>query len=226
MLILCEQKAFAKYDVNNNGRMESTELRNLLNDLQWDSDDEQVSRAIQALDRDGNGFIELDEFLNWSRYAWEHFIHRSMTRNTAAAAAARDLVDSGIQSPFTKQRKKWGAPTGMSSGNGGSSPLGGLTSSSGSVGTSLRSPSPLTSSGGNSSSSGSLTGSGGNSGTGPATSITTGLTINVNERHATLRGGLRSPVPTLVAVNEHSDEHRGSISLAQARRLSTGTGIL
>ena len=44
-LALDSQKAFARYDVNNNGHIDVRELKNLLTDLQWDATDETVSLA-------------------------------------------------------------------------------------------------------------------------------------------------------------------------------------
>lgn len=34
------------------------------------------------LDKDGNGTIDLQEFLNWSQYTWEHVAHRSSITNS------------------------------------------------------------------------------------------------------------------------------------------------
>lgn len=64
---------FEKYDDDKSGTIESGELVNLMVDLKWTSSPEAVEKALNVLDKDRNGTIDLDEFLKWTDYAWtEH----------------------------------------------------------------------------------------------------------------------------------------------------------
>mmetsp|Transcript_16059 Transcript_16059/g.22586 ORF Transcript_16059/g.22586 Transcript_16059/m.22586 type:complete len:155 (+) Transcript_16059:55-519(+) len=60
---------FEQFDANHNGTMESCELREVMKQLGWSHTDEEVERALQILDKDGNGTIELEEFVKFGQYA-------------------------------------------------------------------------------------------------------------------------------------------------------------
>lgn len=79
------KQAFKKYDADDSNSIDAAELGSLLHDLGWKVGDDDVSEALTVLDKDGNGNIDLDEFLKWSDYAWHKFILRSSpTRGSPA----------------------------------------------------------------------------------------------------------------------------------------------
>jgi calmodulin len=59
------REIFSHYDENENGTMEARELGALLEALGAELDQEQVASAMRDLDTDGNGTIELEEFIAW-----------------------------------------------------------------------------------------------------------------------------------------------------------------
>jgi Ca2+-binding EF-hand superfamily protein len=72
---------FQKYDVDGSNSMDASELQSLLTDMGWTNvTNADVQEALAVLDQDGNGTIELDEFLQWSLYAWETFVLQSPGR--------------------------------------------------------------------------------------------------------------------------------------------------
>ena len=72
---------FDKYDVDGNGKMESTELKSFIKigkknwilrfysklcvDLGYDISDEYLDKVIQLLDVDQSGYLEFGEIVNW-----------------------------------------------------------------------------------------------------------------------------------------------------------------
>ena len=71
------KQAFKVYDTDGSNSIDAAELGSLLKDLGWNVSDEDVKEALTVLDKDGNGDIDLDEFLNWSSYAWQKFVLQS-----------------------------------------------------------------------------------------------------------------------------------------------------
>ena len=59
------RKVFMKYDEDCSGFLESSELRKLLRDLGIQPDSLIFDRAVEALDTDGNGRVDLEEFTRW-----------------------------------------------------------------------------------------------------------------------------------------------------------------
>lgn len=60
------QSLFKKYDADNSGTIDTSELESLLTDLNITLKTEYEKRAILMLvDKDGSGTISLDEFLSW-----------------------------------------------------------------------------------------------------------------------------------------------------------------
>ena len=72
--------AFKKYDTDGSNSIDVGELESLLQDLGWNMSQKDVEEALKVLDKDGNGDIDLEEFLNWSAYAWEKFVLQSPLR--------------------------------------------------------------------------------------------------------------------------------------------------
>lgn len=70
-------KAFKVYDTDGSNSIDAGELGSLLADLGWKVTEQDVKEALEVLDKDGNGDIDLDEFLNWSNYAWEKYVLQS-----------------------------------------------------------------------------------------------------------------------------------------------------
>eukprot|EP01024_Parvocaulis_polyphysoides_P065042 TRINITY_DN7577_c1_g1_i1.p1 TRINITY_DN7577_c1_g1~~TRINITY_DN7577_c1_g1_i1.p1 ORF type:complete len:458 (+),score=106.59 TRINITY_DN7577_c1_g1_i1:238-1611(+) len=56
---------FAKYDVNEDYKLELTELKNLISDLGKELTEDELAAAIEILDKRKSGFVEFDEFVNW-----------------------------------------------------------------------------------------------------------------------------------------------------------------
>lgn len=67
------KKAFDKYDADQSGEIDTQELASLLKDLGWDASEEALALATKHLDGDGNGSIDLEEFLKWTEYAWKEY---------------------------------------------------------------------------------------------------------------------------------------------------------
>ena len=84
--------AFKKFDADDSNSIDTAELGSLLKELGWNVSDADVTEALTVLDKDGNGDIDLDEFLNWSEYAWQKFVLRSPTKS---AANSRRLKQRG-----------------------------------------------------------------------------------------------------------------------------------
>lgn len=72
--------AFACYDCDGNGSIDSKELRKLIKDLGGQILDDELAKALRVLDQDNNGSIEQGEFLSW----W--------------AAQSQDLDGDGVES--------------------------------------------------------------------------------------------------------------------------------
>lgn len=64
------RQAFQVYDRDQSGAIDHEELRNLLKDLGWPSDNVFLQRAINVLDADHSGVIEFSEFLTWTEFAY------------------------------------------------------------------------------------------------------------------------------------------------------------
>ncbi|KAK9866246.1 hypothetical protein WJX84_002186 [Apatococcus fuscideae] len=56
---------FAKYDLNDDMRLEKSELNSLFRAEGQQLDDNEVKAAIKLLDKNNDGFIEFDEFVQW-----------------------------------------------------------------------------------------------------------------------------------------------------------------
>ncbi|PXF40158.1 Troponin C, isoform 1 [Gracilariopsis chorda] len=64
------RRAFEVYDRDQSGAIDHEELRKLLEDLGWPSDDVFLKRAVNVLDADHSGEIEFSEFLKWTEFAY------------------------------------------------------------------------------------------------------------------------------------------------------------
>ena len=95
-------KAFKAYDKDGSNSIDANELESLLQDLGWNLSIDDVRDALKILDTDGNGDIDLDEFLNWSNYAWERFVlHSSSTIRSSNTTNKRSNTNkvTGTQRP-------------------------------------------------------------------------------------------------------------------------------
>lgn len=61
------EKVFRKFDANGDGRISATELESLLRSLGSDTSKDEVSRMMSEMDKDGDGFIDLNEFADFHR---------------------------------------------------------------------------------------------------------------------------------------------------------------
>lgn len=89
-------QAFKVYDTDGSNSIDAGELGSLLKDLGWKVADEDVEEALQSLDADGNGDIDLDEFLNWSNYAWEKYVLHSPAKRKPKDKVASSMALGGI----------------------------------------------------------------------------------------------------------------------------------
>jgi hypothetical protein len=56
---------FAKYDANDDYKLERNEFKKLCDDADFTLTDEEVKAGMAMLDKNGNGFVEFDEFATW-----------------------------------------------------------------------------------------------------------------------------------------------------------------
>ncbi|KAL8161145.1 hypothetical protein V2J09_012634 [Rumex salicifolius] len=61
------EKVFQKFDANGDGRISASELESLLRALGSETSQEEVSRMMSEMDKDGDGFIDLNEFAEFHR---------------------------------------------------------------------------------------------------------------------------------------------------------------
>ena len=59
------REIFDHFDRNKNGKIETSELTDLLNALGSDMDEDEIKLGLSIVDSDGNGTIEWGEFLTW-----------------------------------------------------------------------------------------------------------------------------------------------------------------
>jgi hypothetical protein len=58
-------KAFSTYDIDESGTIDHRELKNLLKDLGHALSDEEIDAAMDSLDTNGDGVIDINEFAMW-----------------------------------------------------------------------------------------------------------------------------------------------------------------
>ncbi len=59
------REIFSHYDHDGNGVIDAGEFRALLDALGADLSDDEIATGLRAVDENGNGQIEFDEFLEW-----------------------------------------------------------------------------------------------------------------------------------------------------------------
>jgi calmodulin len=59
------REIFSHYDRNGNGVIDRSELGSLFRALDEDMSDEEIEAGMQAIDDNGNGQVEFEEFLAW-----------------------------------------------------------------------------------------------------------------------------------------------------------------
>lgn len=80
--------AFAVYDTDQSGYIDTEELRQLLRDLRWPSDTRTICSVLARLDDDLSGSVSIDEFLKWQTMAYEVRVLSPTYGNTLWSAAA------------------------------------------------------------------------------------------------------------------------------------------
>jgi calmodulin len=58
-------RLFAKYDANDDNKLEMSEFKKLCDAADFTLSDEEVKAAISLVDKRGSGFVEFDEFVAW-----------------------------------------------------------------------------------------------------------------------------------------------------------------
>lgn len=61
----CNAGLFAKFDANDDGRLEMSEFKRLCDTADFGLTNEEVKAAISLLDKRGSGYVEFDEFVGW-----------------------------------------------------------------------------------------------------------------------------------------------------------------
>lgn len=87
---LIYKKAFDRYDRDQSGSMDTSELYHLLADLKWDNGAEALEQACRVLDKDSDGTIDLEEFLTWTEYAWNFQALSGPNRKSSLSVAQGD----------------------------------------------------------------------------------------------------------------------------------------
>eukprot|EP00178_Gracilaria_changii_P021175 TRINITY_DN63054_c0_g1_i1.p1 TRINITY_DN63054_c0_g1~~TRINITY_DN63054_c0_g1_i1.p1 ORF type:complete len:386 (-),score=42.17 TRINITY_DN63054_c0_g1_i1:403-1560(-) len=106
------RKAFDVYDKDRSGAIDHEELRSLLQDLGWPSDDSFLHRAINVLDTDNSGEIGFSEFLQWTEFAYTaRVLYRDeMSSPVRTAGSSADVF--GIQGTQPYAWKHWASQEG------------------------------------------------------------------------------------------------------------------
>jgi len=89
------KKAFDKYDHDESGNIDTAELKDLLGELNWDNSQSALDQACSVLDKDGDGTIDLEEFLKWADYAWNFQAMAGASRKTSLSVQITAEKNSG-----------------------------------------------------------------------------------------------------------------------------------
>nr|XP_043617219.1 calcium-binding protein CML24-like [Erigeron canadensis] len=61
------EQVFKKFDANGDGKISITELRSILNALGTVTSEEELKIVMEEIDKDGDGYIDLNEFIQFQR---------------------------------------------------------------------------------------------------------------------------------------------------------------
>lgn len=86
--------AFAKYDKDNSGLIDKNEILQLLHDLGWAETEEEAQKAIDGMDVNKDGQLELEEFMRWSEYAFKHKALKAHNRSESLSLKDCDKTPS------------------------------------------------------------------------------------------------------------------------------------
>lgn len=87
------QKIFNKFDKNGDGKISSTELKDVLGALGSDTSDDEVKRIMAEIDTDGDGYIDLKEFADFYRRSDQNGATNDGSNNSKELRDAFDLYD-------------------------------------------------------------------------------------------------------------------------------------
>ncbi|XP_026459088.1 polcalcin Syr v 3-like [Papaver somniferum] len=82
MLIVAGVSVVPRFDANGDGKISSTELSDVLKALGSETSPEELKQMMDEIDKDGDGFIDLEEFIDF---------HRGTTDGSNVADGIREL---------------------------------------------------------------------------------------------------------------------------------------
>ena len=88
LFVVAAVAAVARYDVDGSGLLDNHELRSFLKDMGMPYDDDGVETCLRELDEDGNGKVDLNEFITkfWNKHVVSYVVKRDAGTTDAMLA--------------------------------------------------------------------------------------------------------------------------------------------
>ena len=86
-----------RYDVDGSGLLDNHELRSFLKEMGMPYDDDGVETCLRELDEDGNGKVDLNEFITkfWNRHVVNYVVKRDAGTTDAMLAVTGEWMRGG-----------------------------------------------------------------------------------------------------------------------------------
>ena len=86
-----------RYDVDGSGLLDNHELRSFLKEMGMPYDDDGVETCLRELDEDGNGKVDLNEFITkfWNRHVVNYVVKRDAGTTDAMLAVTGESMRGG-----------------------------------------------------------------------------------------------------------------------------------